>query len=123
MPDQACRAQLAHALIGCPAGIRQADASSQGGSYRAAVRQWNLSLLLDELLSFQRAALKCSFDMHVSLTRCVCCSHDGEERLPSTLPEALAAIKLIGSSWPARYPRTPVSPSEMYFSPHAAHAD
>ncbi len=40
-----------------------------------------------------------------------CCSHDGEERPLETLPEALAAIKLIGSSWPARFPHTPVSAS------------
>ena len=40
---------------------------------------------------------------------CMHCSHDGNEKLPATLAEALATIKIIGSSWPARHPRTPVS--------------
>ncbi|KAK9827880.1 hypothetical protein WJX74_007527 [Apatococcus lobatus] len=34
---------------------------------------------------------------------------NGQECLPETLPEALAAIKIIGAAWPARNPRTPIS--------------
>ena len=44
----------------------------------------------------------------------VLCSYDGHEDLPTSLPEALAAIKIIGSSWPAQNPRTSVSPPVLW---------
>lgn len=42
------------------------------------------------------------------------CRLSGEAKLPKTLMEALAAIKIIGSAWPARNYPTPVSLACMH---------
>ena len=59
-------------------------------------------------------SLRFANTLEVQFDLTLCCRLNGWERLPETLPEALAAIKIIGSSWPARHPHTPSRPVPIW---------